>query len=935
MDSEGVPSGDENRHASWSQSTHSISDYMMEGLYTVDAHGRVMYMNPASQALLGWTSEELVGRNMHDATHYKHPDGSPFPASNCPKFNLLSNPAPLSHHPDTFIHKDGTFIPVVLSAVPIFNKGSVAGAIVVFRDDTTRRATAQALRDSEERLRLLILHAPTAIALFDSNMRYVLASKRWIQCYGLQENLTGHSHYEFFPEMADHWSTVYYRILAGETTQALEERFVRADGTMQWMKLEVHPWVTSEGRAPGLLIFGEDMTAWKRAEERLRRSLLEYQSTFENAAVGMSHVSLDGRWLKVNERLCQITGYTREELLSKTFEDVTHPEDIGPDWANARRLMAGDISAYAMEKRYIRKDGSQRWINLTVSLLRNETGTIQNFISIIEDITARKETQEALHESEARFRTLADNMSQFAWMADSTGWISWYNQRWYEYTGTTFDEMQGWGWKKVHHPEHVNRVENKWRKAHETGEPWEDTFPLRGRDGTYRWFLSRALPIRDSGGRIEGWFGTNTDITCLREIQASLSESEQRLQTLTADLERRIEDRTQELQESRDSLRVMTTELNLVEQRERKRLAGELHDYLAQSLVVCRLNLGRVRKEGLSPRADEVIGETEEILHKALDYSRTLMAELSPPVLQHFGLVAGIKWLAEQFQHYGLHVTVEEEELVGSVLSDDTAVLLYQSVRELLLNILKHAKTENAHIRIYKGVGDLRIEVADSGVGFAMASLRAMNKDHTPSRFGLFSLRERMNTIGGQFDLQSSPGGGTKALLILPVTIRERTPGIGDGFEYERALPPPSSSVEPALPHPAAILHSQKGRIRVLLVDDHAMVRQGLRSLLDSYPDLEVIGEACNGEEAVAMTRQLHPALVVMDINMPKMNGIEATAHIKARYPGTIVIGLSVNAGAVNREAMLKAGAVLLLTKEAAARELYDAIVNSIPPHGT
>ncbi|MCW5800102.1 MAG: response regulator [Nitrospira sp.] len=379
----------------------------------------------------------------------------------------------------------------------------------------------------------------------------------------------------------------------------------------------------------------------------------------------------------------------------------------------------------------------------------------------------------------------------------------------------------------------------------------------------------------------------------------------------------------------------MTTELNLVEQRERKRLAGELHDYLAQSLVVCRLNLGRVRKEGLSPRADEVIGETEEILHKALDYSRTLMAELSPPVLQHFGLVAGIKWLAEQFQHYGLHVTVEEEELVGSVLSDDTAVLLYQSVRELLLNILKHAKTENAHIRIYKGVGDLRIEVADSGVGFAMASLRAMNKDHTPSRFGLFSLRERMNTIGGQFDLQSSPGGGTKALLILPVTIRERTPGIGDGFEYERALPPPSSSVEPALPHPAAILHSQKGRIRVLLVDDHAMVRQGLRSLLDSYPDLEVIGEACNGEEAVAMTRQLHPALVVMDINMPKMNGIEATAHIKARYPGTIVIGLSVNAGAVNREAMLKAGAVLLLTKEAAARELYDAIVNSIPPHGT
>ncbi|GCE28734.1 hypothetical protein KDA_42180 [Dictyobacter alpinus] len=116
-------------------------------------------------------------------------------------------------------------------------------------------------------------------------------------------------------------------------------------------------------------------------------------------------------------------------------------------------------------------------------------------------------------ESEARFRTLADNISQLAWMADQSGWIFWYNQRWYDYTGTTLQEMQGWGWQKVHHPDHVQRVREKFRHYLAIGEIWEDTFPLRGKDGEYRWFLSRAIPLKDEKGRVLRWFGTNTDVT--------------------------------------------------------------------------------------------------------------------------------------------------------------------------------------------------------------------------------------------------------------------------------------------------------------------------------------------------------------------------------------------------------------------------------------
>lgn len=124
----------------------------------------------------------------------------------------------------------------------------------------------------------------------------------------------------------------------------------------------------------------------------------------------------------------------------------------------------------------------------------------------------RRQSEADQRRSDAEFRTLADNMSQLAWMTDAGGWIHWYNKRWFDYTGTTLEDMQGWGWQKIHHPEHVDRVTEKFKRHIATGEAWEDTFPLRGKDGAYRWFLSRALPIRDESGVITNWFGTNTDI---------------------------------------------------------------------------------------------------------------------------------------------------------------------------------------------------------------------------------------------------------------------------------------------------------------------------------------------------------------------------------------------------------------------------------------
>lgn len=148
------------------------------------------------------------------------------------------------------------------------------------------------------------------------------------------------------------------------------------------------------------------------------------------------------------------------------------------------------------------------------------------------EMTRRAAAEDSLRSQQADFQLLADNISQFAWITDETGYITWYNQRWFDYTGTTIDEMRGWGWKSVHHPEHVARVAEKFARHIAAGEPWEDTFPLRGADGHYRWFLSRALPVRSPEGKVVRWFGTNTDVTDQRQAEADLRAQEARFRTL-------------------------------------------------------------------------------------------------------------------------------------------------------------------------------------------------------------------------------------------------------------------------------------------------------------------------------------------------------------------------------------------------------------------
>ncbi|MGE0468325.1 MAG: chemotaxis protein CheB [Nitrospira sp.] len=379
-----------------------------------------------------------------------------------------------------------------------------------------------------------------------------------------------------------------------------------------------------------------------------------------------------------------------------------------------------------------------------------------------------------------------------------------------------------------------------------------------------------------------------------------------------------IQDVTERLRAEKNLL-MLTKELTLTEQRERKSLATELHDSLVQLLALSKIKADQIKQQTGGPLVEELDG----ILDQALTYTRTLVAQLSPPFFRDLGLPYAFKWLAEQMEPRGLRLTVEVENGFPSV-ADDDATLLFQAARELLMNVVKHAGTDHARLAVTTADGTVHITVSDEGSGFDVAAAMSLaGADEQTNRvpgFGLFSIHERMRALGGRLELVSRPGDGTRATLVLPIGRQAVAPLRG-------AEPIPRSAGAPRTTHHVPRVTPDDSRtIRVLLVDDHAMVRQGLRTILDSYPDLEVVGEAADGEEAVAAADRLRPSVVVMDINMPRMNGIEATAHIKAHDPAVVVIGLSVQADAHSRAALLEAGAVALVTKEAAAEELYRTI---------
>lgn len=416
-----------------------------------------------------------------------------------------------------------------------------------------RRRIEDELRESEERLRLA--QEGGGVGIYDADFRTqrVVWTPQLEKIYGMkapsdfgaaraawQEHVHPDDRAPLDAEAAD-W------LASGVAQRDWEYRFIRPDGEERWISGRSLAVRDSDGRVTRIIGTNIDITERKRAEDALRESEERYRSLFNSIDEGFCVFELvfdaagravDWVYLEANPAFMRQTGW--QDVKGKRVSDLE--PNLERCWFDtfARVLASGEACRFTQES-----PAMGRWYD--VYAFRVGTPEQKRVSLLFSDITERKQSEDALRESEERFRLLADNIAQFAWMADATGSLFWYNRRWYEYTGTTPEEMRGWGWQRVHHPEHVERVTEKFRRHLETGEPWEDTFPLRGRDGEYRWFLSRAVPVKDETGRVTRWFGTNTDITEQRAV-------EEQLRVLNETLDERVQERTQQVMRQQEAL---------------------------------------------------------------------------------------------------------------------------------------------------------------------------------------------------------------------------------------------------------------------------------------------------------------------------------------------------------------------------------------------
>jgi PAS domain S-box-containing protein len=883
---------------------------------------RIVYWNHGAEEMYGWKGDEAIGRNLYDllGTQFSEP---------------LENIVTQLHRDNRWIgectqtRRDGARITVATRWALDRDVQSKIGSILQTDNDITL------WRDAEERVRL----TEELVRRINDVTPAILYVTELLDTRTIWDNRDMYSALGYSPEDSQRMGeqalhTLLYpedwvryrdhaerlRKLADGEAAEFDYRMRHADGTWRWLhSRDMVLQRTDDGHVRQIAGAALEITERKRAEEDLRRSHVFIRQIIDTDPNFIFAKDGEGRFTLVNQAVADCYGTTVEQLIGKTDADFnTDAEQVKHFRRMDVEVMEGLCERFIPEEAITDASGAMRWLQTVKRPIIDERGSAIQVLGISVDITKRKRTEEALRESEERLRLALAAGQMAAWDVDLANERTHWDAKEFALLGLNegdVDPSPAEFYRRVH-PDDRLMVQQHVQGAIDKNGKMEYEFRIITPDGQIRWLAARGLVFKNEQGRPMRMVGINFDVT-------ERKRTEERLRSFTLELEWRVAERTQELVQSQDRLRALTTELTLTEQRERKRLAIDLHDYLAQLLVLIHMKLSRI-KCAVSSEQTEMVRDIEQVVNEALTYTRTLVAQLSPTVLHDFGLPVALNWLGQQMVRQELSVVVRRLVPDDLKLPEDHAVLLFQSVRELLVNVRKHAGTNQALVTIEKIANELVITVHDNGAGVGPASPQATD---TPapisSKFGLFSIRERMRTIGGRFEIDSTPGKGTTARLILPLTDVESEGLGGKGEEVKEEVRRVGVSDDSEHPSP---LISHASRIRVLLVDDHPTVRKGLQSLLQEHDDIEIIGEAENGEEAITLVDRLRPHVVLMDVHLPKLDGIETTRRIKVAFHTTAVIGLSVNTSREVEEAMFASGADAFFSKDAAGDNIYRAI---------
>jgi len=530
-----------------------------------------------------------------------------------------------------------------------------------------------------------------------------------------------------------------------------------------------------------------DITERRRVEEALRRSERKHRLLLESLNEGIWVLDEDGYTAYVNSRMPEMLGYRPEEMLGKHLFSFMDEDGRKIAQQKLEERARGVREDHDFE--FLRKDGSRLYTRLATSPVTDEEGRYAGAIAGVIDITVRRRMEQALRrtrdrlerrvvrrtaelqranealrgeiaerlQAEAEVRGTRDLLEQVfaslnlavAYLDTDLNFVR-VNDAYARADGQEPDFFVGRNHFDLYpHPEN----EAIFREVVRTGRPYATyakpfSYPDHPERGVTYWDWT-LQPVRDAAGRVTGI------VLCLMDV------TEQ-------------EKGKRELESNQERLRSLAAQLSLVEERERRRIASDLHDGVGQALTVVGMKLGALKQQLAGCDGAETVDEIRRIVELVMRAARSLAFDLSPPVLYELGLEAALEWLAEQTeQRHGIPTDFRDDRR-PKPLHEDMRILLYRAVRELLVNVAKHASASHARLSVGREDGWIRIEVWDDGVGFDVPRSTARDPG---GGFGLFSIRERLEHVGGRLEVVSRPGDGSRLVLLAPLADHDEAGG--------------------------------------------------------------------------------------------------------------------------------------------------------------
>lgn len=708
-------------------------------------------------------------------------------------------------------------------------------------------------KDAEERLRLVTDQLPVLISYLDAEGRYQFCNARYCEWFGgSKEHFIGRHASSVVGEDA-------YRERKHLIDRAMAGELVAFEGPVPHHTLGTRhcdivyvPHTHGTGTVHGIYVMAHDITERKRFEERVRESEKRFRNMADNSPVMIWMTEPDGRCSYLNSRWYAFTGQTPAGSGAQHWLEALHEDDRSRVEEEFKR--SNDArAAFRLEYRLRAADGHYRWVIDTATPRFSDDNRFAGYIGSVIDISERKIIEDALRESESRFRELADAMPQIVFTTRPDGVTDYFNRKWYEMTGLPAGSTDDAVWSSRLHPEDHDRTLKQWYGSVRTGEPYQIEYRFNFPEhGGYRWHLGRALPVRNAAGEIVRWYGTCTDIHDLRNAQEALRQADRRKDEFLATLAHELRNPLAPIRSAIQFLQLQLPADGRIAQ------AGAIIDRQTQGMVRLvddLLDLSRITRGRITLQRSRL--ELKEVLTSAIDTSRTLIEENA----------------------HELVVSTPAEEI--SVDGDPTR--LAQIFSNLLNNAAKYTQNSGRiEVTVTRRAHEAVISVRDNGIGIPVDMLGAV--------FEMFT------QVPSSVD-RSNGGLGIGLTLAKQLTemhggrIEARSGGIGRGSEFVVTLPIVDSAQGSLFTEPT--LTTSGAQRRVLVADDNIDAAKMLSFLLDlSGFDVRT---AADGPDALKVFEEFRPEIVVLDIGMPGMSGYEVATAIRSLPGGKDVLLVAVS----------------------------------------